>query len=220
MPPDRSLHAVLTADIVNSTGLGSRMESLLQQELQLALSPYAVEFYRGDSFQAYLDRPEGALRIALLCRALAISLPERSGTEKDMPDESMAVSDIRISIGLGTVQLPVKAPGTAKGEAFLLSGRGLDDIQRTERRLAILCGHAVANIGLEAMAYHLDAIFRTMTAKQAAAICWLLRGATQQEVTGQLNKSKSTVSQLVSAGNWAEIEKILQQFDMLIKELS
>lgn len=215
----RSIHAVLTADIVNSTGLGSRMERLLQQELQRDLSAYQVEFYRGDSFQAYLDRPEGALRVALLCRAMAISLPERSGAGKETPDESMAISDIRISIGLGSVELPVQAPGTAKGEAFLLSGRGLDEIQRTDRRLAILSGHAMADIGLEAMAYHLDAIFRAMTAKQAAAIGWLLRGATQQEATGQLNKSKSTVSQLVSAGNWAEIEKILQQFEMLIKEL-
>lgn len=212
MHPARSLHAVITADIVNSTGLDPKMEAFLQQELQRELSAYLVEFYRGDSFQAYLQEPEGSLRLALLCRTLAIGLTAA--------EEGPAVSDIRISIGLGQVAMPIKAPGTAKGEAFLLSGRGLDEIQKTDRRLAILSGHPVADIGFEVMANHLDAICREMTPKQAAAIGWLLKGVTQQEVTVQLGKSKSTVSQLVAAGNWPGIERILQQFGTLINQLS
>jgi hypothetical protein len=187
------------------------MEAFLLQELQRELSPYLVEFYRGDSFQVYLEDPEGSLRLALLCRTLAISLPAA--------EEGPTVSDIRISIGLGAVALPIRSPGTAKGEAFLLSGRGLDQIQQTDKRLAILSGQLVADIGFEAMANHLDSICREMTPKQAAAIGWLLKGVTQQEVTVRLSKSKSTVSQLVSAGNWTEIERILQQFETLIKQL-
>lgn len=212
MNPGQSLHAVLTADIVNSTGLGTEGEEVLQQSLQRELSPYLVEFYRGDSFQAYLAQPEGSLRLALLCRSLAVGLPAVA--------EGLTSSDLRISIGLGTVSQPVRAPGIAKGEAFLRSGRGLDAMQGTPRRLAIITGHTIADIGLEAMADHLDAIYRDMTPKQAAAITWLLRGVTQQEATAQLSKSKSTVSQLVNAGNWAQIEAVLQQFESLIKQLA
>ena len=69
------------------------------------------------------------------------------------------------------------------------------------------------------MADYLDAIYREMTAKQAAAIVWLLEGMTQQEAALKLNKSKSTVSQLVAAGSWNEIERILQQFETLINQL-
>lgn len=211
MHPDHSIHAVLTGDVVNSTGLGNEVGDLLQSSLQRELSAYLVEFYRGDSFQAYLEMPEVSLRLALLCRALAIGLPTAG--------EEMETADLRISIGIGPVIQPVRAPGTAKGEAFLLSGRGLDSIQGTRKRLTIISGHAIADIAMEAMANHLDAIFRDMTSKQAAAIAWLLKGASQQEVTAKLSKSKSTVSQLVAAGNWALIEETLKQFESLIKLL-
>ncbi|HLI93529.1 MAG TPA: hypothetical protein VKU83_07960 [Puia sp.] len=207
-----SLHAVLTADIVHFTRLGDEAADALLQSLQRELLPYQVEFYRGDSFQAYMEKPEGSLRLALLCRALAISLPA--------VEHGITGSDIRISIGLGPVIQPVQAPGIAKGDAFIRSGRGLDAIQGTDRRIAIISGHAIADIGLEAMANHLDDIYRHMTAKQAAAIVWLLRGVTQQEATAQLSKSKSTVSQLVNAGNWGQIEEILKLFQSLIKQLS
>jgi transcriptional regulator with XRE-family HTH domain len=70
------------------------------------------------------------------------------------------------------------------------------------------------------MADYLDAIYRGMTTKQAAAIVQLLEGDTQQEVASKLGKSKSTISQLVTAGRWPEIEKILQQFENLIKQLT
>jgi hypothetical protein len=205
------LHAVLTGDIVNSTQLAPAVEKSLLEALGDLFSPYLSEFYRGDSFQVYMEAPAGSLRLCLLCRAVTISL---TSTE-----DGAALSDIRISIGIGPVVLPVKTPGTAKGEAFLLSGRRFDEMQQSNRRLAMVSGRAIADIGFQAMADHLDAIYAAMTPKQAAAIVWLLKGQTQQEAVLQLGKSKSTVSELVTAGGWPEIEKIIQQFELLINQL-
>jgi Helix-turn-helix len=205
-------HAALTGDIVNSTQLTPEMEKALIEALERALSLYLIEFYRGDSFQVYMKDPEESLRVALLCRALAISLT----AAEDEP----ALSDIRISIGIGTVITPVRTPGTARGEAFLLSGRRFDEIQQTDQRLSIVSGKPIADIALEVMADYIDAIYKGMTAKQADAIARLLEGRAQQEVAQELNKSKSTVSQLVSAGRWPEIEKIIQQFKTLINQLA
>src|SRR5580658_9123756 len=95
-----SIHAVITGDVVNSTGLGAEVEEMLLQALQLVLSPYLIEFYRGDSFQAFLEDPAVSLRVALLCRTLAISVTAG--------EEGPAVSDVRISIGLGPVTQPVR----------------------------------------------------------------------------------------------------------------
>ncbi len=128
-------------------------------------------------------------------------------------------SDIRVSIGIGRVQLPVKMPGTARGEAFILSGRRLDEIQHTEERLSIRSGHTIADIGFQIMTDYLDSIYGKMTSKQAVVLFDLLRGGTQQEIALKLGKSKSTISQLVSAGRWPEIEKLLKQFEMLINQL-
>lgn len=149
--------------------------------------------------------------MALVCRALAI---EVTGDE-----ETEVVSDIRISIGIGEVKLPIHQLGTAKGDAFLLSGRRFDQLQQSEQRLAIGCGVPLADLGFQVMADYLDSIFKGMTAKQARVIQELLQGATQQQLAVTLNKSKSTISQLANTGRWAEIEKLLLQYEQLIKNL-
>jgi hypothetical protein len=202
--------AILTGDIVNSTQLLPEQEIRLIKVLRLFMAGQAYEFYRGDSFQVYIKKPVEALRLALACRGLAIGITEESEKE---------ISDIRISIGIGEVILPIGNLGVAKGEAFLLSGRQFDQLQQTEQRLAISCSEPIANIGFQVMADYLDSIYSRMTAKQANLIVELLRGVTQQQFAVTNNKSKSTVSQLANAGRWPEIERLLKQYEMLINQL-
>jgi hypothetical protein len=203
--------AVLTGDIVNSTKLPPLQEARLFDQLARFLNPYPHEFYRGDSFQAYIKEPSKALRVALACRAVAIDITTR--------EEGGVRGDIRIGIGIGEVDVPVHALGSAKGEAFLLSGRELDELQKTEQRLAISSSNKIANIGLQTMADYLDSIFLAMTGKQADVIVELLHGVTQQQLTITREKAKSTISELANAGRWPEIERILQQYEQLIELL-
>ena len=204
------IQAVLTGDIVNSTKLAAAKEKKLLKVLQQVLTPYKFEFYRGDSFQVYIKQAGEALRIALLCRTAAISISQ----------EETNSSDIRISIGLGQVAAPVKTLGAAKGEAFVLSGRTFDEIAKTDIRLAITTANPLANEGLQVIADYINAIFKVMTAKQASVIFELLTGQTQQTVADKLKKSKSTINQHVSSGRWAEIEKLLQQYENIINQLT
>ncbi|HZE86072.1 MAG TPA: hypothetical protein VE035_17250 [Puia sp.] len=210
-PPKSTQHAVLTADIVNSTKLDKAVEKALVKEFEKILKPYQYEFYRGDSFQVYVKEPEKSLWVALVCRTAAISMTAGEG--------EMPVSDLKVSIGIGSVSKPVRSLGTAKGTAFLLSGRSLDYMQGTARRLGVTTGNELADIGLLAITDYIDAIYRKMTAKQAATIYGLLKGATQQQLAQDLEKSKSTISELAGAGGWPEIEKLLLYFENLIKEL-
>ena len=213
----RAIAAVLTGDIVNSTKLLLTQEARLIKALGEVLGNFGGkrrlhEFYRGDSLQIYLDDPAEALRMALVCRALAIAVTGNEETE--------VVSDIRISIGIGEVKLPIHQLGIAKGDAFIRSGRRFDELQQSEQRLAIGCGVPLADIGFQVMADYLDSIFKGMTAKQARVIQELLQGTTQQQLAVTLNKSKSTISQLANTGRWGEIEKLLLQYENLIKHLS
>ena len=202
-----AIRAVLTADIVNSTRLGTAKGKKLLKILQQVLAPQQFEFYRGDSFQVYVRVPKEALQIALLCRTAAITVAQ---------NEETVVSDIRISIGIGQVNTRVKLLGAAKGEAFILSGRAFDEIIKTNTRLAIATAHPLASEGLQVIADYINAIFKGMTGKQAAVIFELLKGQTQQVVAGKLKKSKSTIHQHVSSGRWPEIEKLLQQYENII----
>lgn len=209
--PKAAAAAVLTGDIVNSTKLLSGQEEVLFRRLrQDVLKQFPHEIYRGDSFQAFVAAPREALSVALACRALAIQFNGTAGMDFDM----------RLSIGIGRVVLPVTDLGTAKGDAFLLSGRLFDRLGDDARRIIIGSGNRMADIGFEIMSDYVDSIFRKMTAKQAEVIVELLGGRTQQQLAATLNKSKSTISQLAGDGGWSEIERLLKQYHDLIEQLS
>ncbi len=206
-----AIKAVLTGDIVNSTKLGAAAEKKLVKTLQQLLADYQFEFYRGDSFQVYLKEANKALQTALLCRSAAISITQ---------GEQTIASDVRISIGIGQVNTRVLSLGSANGEAFILSGRAFDEIAGTDTRLIISTTNPLANEGLQVIADYINAIFKVMTGKQAAVILELLKGLTQQEVADKLKKSKSTIHQHVNAGRWPEIEKLINQYENIIKHIT
>ncbi len=205
------LSAVLTGEIVNSTRLSPAREKSLLKRLTLLLNTFKFEFYRGDSFQVYMKDPGKALETALSCRVLAIS---------SAPAKAKELSDIRIGIGIGTVNAPVRQPGLAKEEAFLLSGRVLDELEKSGERLGIASTLEIANAGFSVISDYANMICKKMTAKQAAVILELLKGHSQQEIAFRLKKSKSTINQHVTAGRWSELEKLIQQYRFLTAQLN
>lgn len=204
------MQAVLTADIVNSTKLNAAKDKKLTQALVDLFADHKIEFFRGDSFQVYIKKPAAALQLALLARASAIRL---------FKDETMVLCDIRISIGIGKVQLPVRSLKTAKGEAFVLSGRQFDEISKSRQRLAITSPNTLANEGLQVIAAYLNSIFDTMTGKQAEVISELLKGEMQKAVAKKLKKTKSTIHQRITAGRFAEIEFLLRHYENIINQI-
>lgn len=205
------IQAVLTGDIVNSTLLNEAKEKKLAQILKDVHSDHKMEFFRGDSFQAYIKDPKKALRLALLSRAITIGM---------FKEDETSVYDIRISIGLGTVQIPVRTLNTARGEAFILSGRKFDEIAKSEQRIAIAIANPLANEAFQVITDYLNAIFDTMTGKQAEVIVELLKGEMQKAIARKLKKTKSTIHQRMMAGRWPEIEKLLLHYVNIINLLA
>lgn len=205
-----AIKAVITGDIVNSTGLTAAEDKRLAAILTGLFEQDKFELYRGDSFQAYITKPEKAMRLALLCRTAAIALPTKSKLE----------TDIRISIGLGNVTMPVNDLRTAKGEAFLLSGRQFDEIALSDERLALTTANELGNIGLKVIAAYINSIFISMTNKQAEVVFELLKGEMQQDIAQKLNKTKSTIHQRQTSARWPEIENLLLQYENLVNLLS
>ncbi len=205
-----TIQAVLTGDIVNSTGLTTAIEKKLFRVVQELFIAHKVEFFRGDSFQVYVRDPKEALKLALLSRTAAISL---------FKGEKLILSDIRISIGVGTVETPVKTLRTAKGEAFLLSGRKFDEIAKSSRRLAIVAADPLAKEGLDIIADYINSIFEGMTGKQAEVIFELLKGEIQKGIAKKLRKTKSTIHQRIISGRWPEIERLLLHYENIINLL-
>ncbi|GAO44599.1 hypothetical protein [Flavihumibacter petaseus] len=202
--------AVITADIVNSTALPKKQAKQLNHQLEALLLPYQYEFYRGDSFQVLVPDPAEALTIGLQCRSLAIAFS---------PKDDEKHTDIRLSIGIGKSPLPVSKLGAASGEAFLLSGRAFDALEKSDKRLSITVSNPLASTALAVVADYADAVFAQLTVNQARLYQLMFTGATQLEAAATLKKSKSTVHQYVVSGKWYETERILYHYREIVKHI-
>lgn len=202
--------AVITADIVNSTRLKKAEEKLLISNLSFILKSYKFEFYRGDSFQAYIPDPKQALKVVLQVRAAAKRLS--SGF-------SSPFTDVRASIGIGNTTEPVKDLKTAKGEAFLLSGRAFDEMSKTGKRLRIQSSSEAMNLGLKIIANYADSLFSQLTTKQAAVVFELLMDHNQVETAKRLKKSQPTINKHAQSARWVEINNLIEDYQLFITQL-
>ncbi|MEP6926977.1 MAG: hypothetical protein ABI834_05035 [Ginsengibacter sp.] len=205
-----SIAAVITADIVNSTRLKKAEEKILLNNLTLILKSYKFEFYRGDSFQAYIPDPKQALKVVLQSRAAAKRLS--SGF-------SSPFADIRASIGIGNITTPVRDLKTAKGEAFLLSGRTFDEMSKSGKRLKIQSVNDATNLGLKIIANYADSLFAPLTSKQAAVVFELLMDRNQIETAKRLKKSQPTINKHAQSARWVEINNLIEDYQLFISQL-
>ena len=201
---------VITADIVNSTRLKKGEEKILLHDLSSILGSYKFEFYRGDSFQAYIPDPKQALKVVLQARAAAKRLS--SGF-------SSPFADIRASIGIGNITTPVRDLKTAKGEAFLISGRAFDEMSKSGKRLKIQSANDAINLGLKIIANYADSLFAHLTSKQAAVIFELLMDHNQIETAKRLKKSQPTINKHAQAARWIEINNLIEDYQLYINQL-
>ncbi len=199
--------AVITADIVNSTKLSKAEYKKLMKLFTPVLEQYQYEFFRGDSFQVVFKSAEDALRILLKLRTIAIKL-----SSEETP------ADVRASIGIGNVKLPIKSLKTTTAEVFVLSGRAFDKLPKDER-LIIVCNekNKAVNLGLKVVSQFVDYLFRRLTVKQAAVVYELLLQQTQIETAKRLRKTQSTVHKHTQSAGWLEIEKLLADFQNLVQ---
>ena len=203
-----SLAAVITADIVNSTRLSKSDHKKLMNSLLFILQEHKNEFFRGDSFQVYIKSPAEALSIVLQMRTAAMKL------------SSMQATDIRASIGIGLVNVPVRSLKTASDEPFILSGRAFDKMKPDERLLITASEkNKVVNLGLNVLAQFLDYIFLRLTSKQAAVVFELLMKRTQTETAKRLKKSQATIHKHTQSAGWPQIEKLLAEYQYLIQSI-
>lgn len=195
--------AVITGDIVNSTLLAPILEKRMVAQLSIILNDHKFEFYRGDSFQAYIKDSAEALELVFQLRAVARSYS--------------FIHDVRASIGIGYVDAPVRTLRTAASEAFVLSGRAFDQLTEPQR-LWIQSTKEEANIAFRVIAYYADFISRRLTSKQAEVILELLKEHTQIEAAKKLKKAQATINRHAQAAGWPEIERLINEYKQVITQ--
>jgi hypothetical protein len=203
MEASKKNHAVITADMVNSTRFPREETAAWLEELIdllrnhksfiWALKP---EIYRGDSFQGVLKNPAEAMRVAVLARAVM-----RAHDTK---------TDLRVAIGIGKIDPLTDRPGTSDGEAFRLSGHLADNIRKQKARIGIAL--PTPSEPLNASLDLLETLIENWTTAQSEVIAALLNHSNTTQIAEQLSISQPAVSQRIAASKWWAVEHFLTTF--------
>jgi len=207
------IKAVITGDIVRSEQIALDKRGLLIQVLHQIIedleekSPMRMELFRGDSFQIVINSPDMSLEIASMLRAgLKSNTPKGSGTEWDA----------RISIGIGRIDYQGDRIVTSDGEAFKLSGRGLDTMEKS--RLTVHTCWQDVNDELDAGLAFVDDLITGWSVHQAKAIYLSVgKGLSQSNIASILTQSQQNVSKTLASAKRSLFVKFSTRFETIIK---
>ena len=209
--------AVLTGDILHSMKFSLEMRSAIRTELDSIIHqlkqfsiyqgvlPHDLIQFRGDGWQLLVTDPALSLRACLSIRALL---------QNRFPKEKV---DTRICIGLGTIPTTNEKFAKNDGEAFILSGRGLDAIpKRGGSNLMVKISPAIAQsvakeLAINPMLNAIDYIVERWTTKQAEVINSML--------IGTLFTSDRVTRYALERAGWRVVLNILDYYEHQIGSL-
>ncbi len=207
-------YAIVTGDVVGS----SRLTKDARKRLHAALAtsarktakafkdavPVPVDLFRGDSWQMLVRDPVQALRIGLFLRA---TLRASSRDRK---------FDTRFVLAVGRIDfLPGESVSEGDGEAYRLSGKGLEELPRRERMRLEYPGHA-DEAALATVVHLMDGFVSRWSDRQALAACGALRGWNQETIARRNWTdpiSQQAVAQHLRGASWAHVERGLEFYE-------
>ena len=208
------LYAVLTGDIVKSSRLSPRqLESVrswltgavsVVRRWQQGLVKDKPDFFRGDAWQLLLTDPGRALRVGVYLRAAVLA---------------NGLADTRVSIGLGRVDtVSPRRISLSVGQAFTLSGHGLDNMTQYSRMTIEIPELAGPLSGWLPVVGHLcDSLMGQWTQRQAEVVCVALDPSEpdQDKIAKALKPpiSKQAVAKALNGANWYAIREAVRLFE-------
>ncbi len=208
----RKLYSVITGDIVKSSRLPLDKHKLLLKIMQRCSKDiseiypkalkYEPEFFRGDSWQILIQKPELALNIALFYRAYL-----KAKMQLDSIDSRMAIS-------VGTVDFIAASFGV--GNAYKISGKTLD--KKTRRRIKFVSDILPSEELIDLIILNTDFISAKWTSRQSKIVLLALQNKTQKEIAVKLNITQQAVSQQMDSLGWLTISANIKYFSTLITE--
>lgn len=186
--------ALLTGDLVNSAQLRPQQwMPVLQRFLnKQGRSPATWEIFRGDAFQ-FKCKPDVAFRKFLLLKSIIKQLPGL---------------DVRVSIGIGTMEYQAPRISASNGTAFVRSGRTFDRMKE-KQYLAFCTGEENTDRTLNLLARFASLIMDNWSVTAAETVQVLLEhtGWNQQQVAAKMKINQSAVSQ---NKNRAQLDLLLE----------
>lgn len=171
------------------------------------------ELFRGDSAQAIVHKPSGALRAAFRIKTTINKMAPQEGKGKR---GQSAIREIRIGIGVGTVRPESKASMT-NDEPFVRSGRMLEVITENGLNVGVKTPDEQINRELSTELYLYEGIMSRWTISAAEVVYHKLLGKTEQVIAEELNISQSAVNQHSRAAYWNGLDMLMERYRELME---
>jgi len=207
-------HAVLTGDIIESSRLSPNQLASVRSALIRAVSVVRgwqrglvkdrPDFFRGDAWQLLLADPARALRVGIYLRASVLA---------------KGLADTRVSVGFGKVErVSPNRISLSTGEAFTLSGRGLDGMtQYSSMTIEIPESTVPLSEWLPVVGHLCDSLIGQWTQRQAEVICAAIDPSEpdQDEVARALKPavSKQAVAKALNGADWYALREAVRLFE-------
>lgn len=217
MPKDKPLIAVLTGDVIKSrrlTEAGGDVPALLREAFAAmreafpqALHPAGIAIFRGDSWQFVVNDIVRSFRIAVFFRAWLRS----QGT----------MADTRVALVIDSFDhIDPANISESTGAAFTESGRLLDTLAESDRRIVVALGPLqIPQFELlNVVVGFIDSLISRWTAPQARAACGALRNLPLRLISQLWEQpvSISAVSQHLRTKRWDLIGEALDHCEKLL----
>jgi len=205
-------YAVLTGDIVKSREISPRAQLIrtLKEALETASKTHQAEYdiYRGDSFQMVLPSAPAAALVAIIIRSKLLS----KSAKKSHP------WDTRISIGIGEITYRGDKITESDGPAFLLSGQGMDELDKSHRRLIIKAPWEQADRSLSLVTRFADDIISNWSRYSAeTAFYSLVYDESQNALAKRLERSQSTINDRIAAARLELIREYILHVEEYVR---
>ena len=206
------MKAIITGDIIDSTMVPIDKRKKLISVIKVAISyvskfsPLKYEIFRGDSFQIVIEHPEKSLLMAILLRAYL-----RMSTPKDCKISW----DARLAIGIGEIEFQSTDIASSDGEAFRLSGRGLDNIGK--KNLGIFTSWEDINEEMKISTIFADDIISNWSISQAETIIESIgENHIQKEIAAKFGKTQQAVNKILISSKDNLIKLYIKRFETII----
>lgn len=206
-------NSVLTGDVINSRNISDKIhfintinEVFRETENRLLINN-PIQISRGDSFQTLLKKPSDSLKAILLIK---------SGLMSKSPENFLY--NVRISVGIGSVEFPHDNINIANGKAFELSGIVLESMKKKGVEISIVTLNPKINKALEILNLMLETIINKWSKKNAEVVYLsLLHDLNQIEIAQKLKISQSAIQQRLVSANFKVIISYINFFENIFK---
>jgi hypothetical protein len=221
--------ATISADIVSSTSLSVEQRLVLERELVRLLDILKQTFgskmffgrlIKGDYIECVLEDPKLALRLALLIKSYVKSIDIKEDRKSGQKLKDFKEYGIRIAIGIGKLSIWNKKRGIIDGEAIYFSGRAVNEMTASDKKIKITLVFKSADPGwneaFTPVVHLLDVLFAKYKRAQSEIVFYKLLNKSEKEITSILKKSQSTINQHSTATGWTAIESAVAYFEKII----